>query len=157
MFRRRPGWLDHLRSVALEERAFGIHYEDGAPGCVGASGDQVNQLIRPELVEEVFGGSLAVDQDDCLLVELHHQGRLLEIIDDDTPLEAIDDAISEADGHHRRPPGGGCAGQLGGHRGEDPLHPIGGDGDVDGLVAVDIDQDGPLGALTHGRQDQGNW
>ena len=142
--------------MTLEERAVGIHDEDRALGSLGAGGDQVDQLVGSELVEEVFIGTGGVDQDDCLPVELHHRGRLSEIVDDDAPLEAIDDSVAEADGHHCCPPGGGGADQLGGDGGQDSLHPIIGEGDVDGPVVVDVDQDGPLSALAHCRQDQGH-
>ena len=82
--------------------------------------------------------------------------RLVEIVDDDTPFEAIDHAVAEADGDDCCPHWGGRAGQLGGHGGQDALHPVCGDGDVDRPVAVHVDQHRPNSALAHGGKDQGD-
>ena len=50
--------------------------------------------------------------------------RLVEIVDDDTTFEAIDHAVAEADRDDCCPHWGGRAGQLGGHGGQDALHPV---------------------------------
>ena len=147
--------LDRVQPCGPPRRMVRVEDEHRALRCDRSRGDQMDVLPTADGIEELIRGGLGVDKDDGLLVGSRQCCRLVEIVDDDTPFEAIDHAVAEADRDDCCPDGGGRAGQLGGHGGQDALHPVRGDGDVDGPVAVHVDQHRPNRALAHGGKDQG--
>jgi hypothetical protein len=75
-------------------------------------------------IEDLIRGGLGVDKDDGLLIGARRCCRLVEIVDDHTTFEAINRAVAEADRDDCCSHWGGRAGQLGGHGGQDALHPV---------------------------------
>ena len=65
-------------------------------------------------LEKLTLSGLGVNQDDCLLVGSQKCGHLLDFVNNDPSVEAIDHAVAEANGDGCGPHGSGRAGQLGG-------------------------------------------